>query len=71
MSQQNLPVQLKELSVLQQHGFNPSLIRLGTLSFESDKYICAKETDPQGQTSVIVCDLTKNYGNFKKKDGYG
>ena len=67
MSQQNLPVQLKELSVLQQHGFNPSLIRLGTLSFESDKYICAKETDPQGQTSVIVCDLTKNMEISKRK----
>ena len=60
MSQQNLPVQLKELSVLQQHGFNPSLIRLGTLSFESDKYICAKEIDQQGNASVVTCDLTKN-----------
>ena len=67
MSQQNLPVQLKELSVLQQHGFNPSLIKLGTLSFESDKYICAKETDQQGNTSVIVCDLTKNMEISKRK----
>ena len=67
MSQQNLPVQLKELSVLQQHGFNPSLIRLGTLSFESDKYICAKEIDQQGNTSVIVCDLTKNMEISKRK----
>ena len=67
MSQQNLPVQMKELSVLPQHGFNPSLIRLGTLSFESDKYICAKEVDQQGQASVIVCDLMKNMEISKRK----
>ena len=67
MSQQNLPVQMKELSVLPQHGFNPSLIKLGTLSFESDKYICAKEVDQQGQASVIVCDLMKNMEISKRK----
>ena len=67
MSQQNLPVQMKELAVLHQHGFNPSLIKLGTLSFESDKYICAKEVDPQGNASVIVCDLMKNMEISKRK----
>ena len=60
MSQQSLPVQMKELAVLQQHGFNPSLIKLGTLSFESDKYICAKEVDGQGNASVITCNLSRN-----------
>ena len=67
MSQQSLPVQMKELTNLQQHGFNPSLIRLGTLSFESDKYICAKEVDQQGNASVIVCDLMKNMEISKRK----
>jgi clathrin heavy chain len=66
MSQQNLPIQMKELAVLQQHGFNPSLIKLGTLSFESDKFICAKEVDQQG-TSVIVCDVLKNMAFSKRK----
>ena len=61
MSQQSLPVQMKELAVLPQHGFNPSIIKLGTLSFESDRYICAKEVDPQGNASVITCDLNKNF----------
>ena len=67
MSQQSLPVQMKELANLQQRGFNPSLIRLGTLSFESDKYICAKEVDQQGNASVIVCDLMKNMEISKRK----
>ena len=67
MSQQSLPVQVKEITVLQKHGFNPSLINLGTLSFESDKYICAKEVDQQGQASVIVCDLMKNMEISKRK----
>ena len=65
MSQQSLPIQMKELADLNQHGFNPSLIKLGTLSFESDKFICAKEVDQQG-TSVIVCDVMKNM-NFSKR----
>ena len=60
MSQQSLPVQMKELAVLPQHGFNPSAIKLGSLSFESDRYICAKELDQQGNASVVTCDLTKN-----------
>ena len=60
MSQQSLPVQMKELAVLPQHGFNPSAIKLGSLSFESDRYICAKEVDQQGNASVVTCDLTKN-----------
>ena len=60
MSQQSLPVQMKELAVLPQHGFNPSAIKLGSLSFESDRYICAKEVDQQGNASVVTCDLTRN-----------
>jgi len=67
MSQQSLPVQMKELAVLQQHGFNPSLIKLGTLSFESDKYICAKEVDGQGNASVITCNLSRNMEISKRK----
>ena len=67
MSQQSLPVQMKELAVLPQHGFNPSIIKLGTLSFESDRYICAKEVDPQGNASVITCDLNKNFEISKRK----
>ena len=56
MSQQNLPIQMKELTQLSQHNFTPDLIKLGTLTFESDKYICAKEVDPQGNVNVVVCD---------------
>ena len=67
MSQQSLPVQVKEITDLQKHGFNPSLINLGTLSFESDKYICAKEVDQQGNASVITCDIMNNFAISKRK----
>ena len=67
MSQQSLPVQMKELAFLPQHGLDPSLIKLGSLSFESDRYICAKEVDQQGNTSVVTCNLTKNMEISKRK----
>ena len=67
MSNQSLPVQMREMAMLQQHGFNQNLIKLGVLSFESDKYICAKEVDPQGNASVIVCDLNKGMEFSKRK----
>lgn len=63
---QNLPVQMKELVQLTQIGFDPSLVKLGTLSFESDKFICAKET-AGGQTNVVVCDVQKNFAISKRK----
>lgn len=40
---QNLPIQMKEVINLTQAGFDPSLIKLGTLSFESDLFICAQK----------------------------
>ena len=67
MSQQSLPVQMKELAFLPQHGFDSSLVKLGFLSFESDRYICAKEVDQQGNTSVVTCNLTKNLEISKRK----
>ena len=67
MSQQSLPVQMKEFAFLPQHGFEPSLIKLGSLSFESDRYICAKEVDQQGNTSVVTCNLTRNLEISKRK----
>ena len=67
MSQQSLPVQMKELALLAQHGFDPSVIKLGSLSFESDKFICAKEVDQQGNTSVVTCNLQRNMEVSKRK----
>ena len=67
MSQQSLPVQMKELALLAQHGFDPSCIKLGSLSFESDKFICAKEVDQQGNTSVVTCNLQRNMEVSKRK----
>jgi clathrin heavy chain len=58
---------MKELAVLPQHGLDPSLIKLGSLSFESDRFICAKEVDQQGNTSVVTCNLTKNMEISKRK----
>ena len=69
MSQQNLPIQMKELTQLSQHNFTPDLIKLGTLTFESDKYICAKEVDPQGNVNVVVCDVQNNFNTSKRKMG--
>jgi clathrin heavy chain len=53
--------------MLQQHGFDSSLIKHGVLAFESDKFICAKEVDPQGNANVIVCDVGKNFEFSKRK----
>ena len=39
---QNIPVQMKEMVNLTQAGFNPGLIKLGTLSFESDNSFASK-----------------------------
>ena len=66
MSQQ-LPVQMKEITMLQQHGFDSSLIKHGVLAFESDKFICAKEVDQQGNANVIVCEVGKNFEFSKRK----
>ena len=62
----NLPVQMKELVVLNQIGFDQSLIKLGTLSFESDKYICARESQGD-QVNVVVCDIKNNFSFSRRK----
>ena len=60
MDQKALPISMKEVIQLSNLGFDLSLIKLGTLSFESDKYICAKET-VDGATNVVVCEIEKNF----------
>lgn len=63
---QNFPIQMKEVINLTQAGFDPGLIKLGTLSFESDQFICAKEII-NGHANVVVCDVKTNFAISKRK----
>ena len=56
---ENLPIEIKEVIDLTQAGFAPNLIKLGTLSFESDQFIDAKKLI-NGQANVVIFDVKKN-----------
>ena len=44
--QQVLPIKFGELFKLTSLGLSPDIFKPGVLSFESDKHICIKETNP-------------------------
>ena len=41
--QQNLPFNFKEVFKLTNLGLNPELFKFGSVTFESQKYICVKD----------------------------
>lgn len=41
--QQNLPFNFKEVFKLTNLGLNPELFKFGSITFESQKYICVKD----------------------------
>lgn len=53
----NLPVNIRDISMLQNDGIPSNLCKLGTLFFESDKYICAKQPTNDGKVDVLIIDL--------------
>ena len=43
MQTQNLPFNFKEVFKLSNLGLNPELFKFGSVTFESQKYICVKD----------------------------
>src|SRR5690349_19743789 len=64
---QMLPITVKEVILLPNIGIDSSLCKIGTLSFESDKYISAKEVGQDGNASIVICEIEKNFNVYKKK----
>lgn len=62
----NIPISFKELTTLAAVGINPNLCKLGVLSFESDKYISARDAQPNGDANLLICELEKNFAISSK-----
>ena len=62
----NIPIAFKEVINLQSIGINPNLCKLGVLSFESDKYISARDLQPNGDANLLICELDKNFSLSSK-----
>tara|TARA_B110000285_G_C14800125_1_gene457007 strand:+ start:81 stop:365 length:285 start_codon:yes stop_codon:yes gene_type:complete len=45
MQQQNLPFNFKEVFKLTNLGLSPDLFKFGSVTFESQKYICVKDAN--------------------------
>lgn len=41
-------------------GLKPGTISFKTLTMESDKYVCVRDLQPDGQTSLVVADIAKS-----------
>lgn len=63
---ENLPISVKEVANLSNIGISQSLCKYGSLSFESDKYICAKEIAQDGKATLIICEMEKNMNTYRK-----
>jgi clathrin heavy chain len=57
----SLPISVKEVIQLQTLGIDSSLYKLNNLSFESDKYISARDNN-----NIIICDVEKNFQVINK-----
>jgi clathrin heavy chain len=57
----SLPINVKEVIQLQTLGIDPGLYKLNNLSFESDKYISARDNN-----NIIICDIEKNFQVINK-----
>jgi clathrin heavy chain len=62
-----LPIEFKEVIALPNIGIDASLCKFNFLSFESDKYISAKDVGQDGSTNIIICEIEKNFNVYKKK----
>ena len=64
---QALPIEFKEVLQLSHYGIDPSLCKINTMAFESDKYICAREVQNDGNSSnIVIMELEKNFNVYKK-----
>lgn len=53
----NLPIRLQEVLQLTNLGINPAAIGFATLTMESEKFICIRETAPDGTSNVVIIDM--------------
>ena len=58
--QPNLPIRVQGKLDLQQLGLGQQNFKFGACTFESDKYICIREEQPDQSVSVVVIELEKN-----------
>jgi len=56
MQQQNLPFNFKEVFKLTNLGLSPDLFKFGSVTFESQKYICVKDAN-----DCAIIDTTNNF----------
>lgn len=54
---QALPIRFQEVLQLTNLGINPQAIGFATLTMESEKYICIRETLPDGTNNVVIIDM--------------
>lgn len=59
--QQNLPFNFKEVFKLTNLGLNPELFKFGSVTFESQKFICVKDA-----ADCAIIDTTKNFALERK-----
>jgi len=58
---QNLPIQVNEVIQLPNIGIDSSLCKWGSLSFQSDKYICVKEPNNDGSFNILIADVENRF----------
>lgn len=61
----DIPINFTQLSQLTQLGIQPQSLDFKSTTLESDRYICVRETGPQGNTVAIV-DLQNNFEVTRK-----
>ena len=58
---QQLPIQVQEIIQLPNIGIDSSLCKWGSLSFQSDKYICVKEPNQDGSFNILIADVDNRF----------
>lgn len=57
MQGQNLPFNFKEVFKLTNLGLSPDLFKFGSVTFESQKYICVKDANVSHNFNFSIFDL--------------
>lgn len=62
------PFRYGEFSNLSNLGIDPSFFKFGVTSLESEKYVCVRDKDAQGNAQISIVELT-NKMNIVRRPG--
>lgn len=62
------PFRYGEFSNLSNLGIDPSFFKFGVTSLESEKYVCIRDKDAQGNAQISIVELT-NKMNIVRRPG--